>query len=163
MDIPEYLWRMYNEHRTQQRHHETQRSAVTTATLALAGAVVAFLSQTSTLFPAWPLGVFLIVLGLFGAAFSLKQAERSQLNAFLAQAYRRRLEEELETRERTAQVLNSLDLKARQEHRQKWTLWTAGVRDKGGKRDPLFRLYWFFVVLNLLVVAAGIVILVLTV
>jgi hypothetical protein len=54
MDIPEYLWRMYNEHRTQQRHHETQRGAVTTVTLALAGAVVAFVSQTSARLPAWP-------------------------------------------------------------------------------------------------------------
>jgi uncharacterized membrane protein YeaQ/YmgE (transglycosylase-associated protein family) len=162
MEIPEYLWRMYNEHRMQQRHHETQRGAVTTVTLALAGAVVAFLSQTSARLPAWPLAVFLIVLGVFGAAFSLKQAERSRLHAFIARAYRGQLEKEMATSNFTTEMLNSLDVNAREEHRQKWNWRTGGIGGKGTERDPLFRLYWFFFVFNMLIAAAGAVILVLT-
>jgi len=161
MEISEYLWRMYNEHRTQQRHHETQRGAVTTVTLALAGAVVAFTGETSARLPAWPLAVFLIVLGLFGATFSLKQAERAQLNASIALVYRRRLEQELETSDFTAEMLNSLDVDARKAHRQKWN-WRTGRVEMGSERGPLFRLYWFFVALNMLIVTAGVVILVLT-
>lgn len=45
MDISDYLWNMYNEHTTQGRHHETQRTAVSTVVLGLAGAVVAFIAQ----------------------------------------------------------------------------------------------------------------------
>ena len=83
------------------------------------------------------------------------------MNASIALVYRRPLEKELERSDFTAEVLNSLDLDARKEHRQKWNLRTGGV-EKGAERDPLFRLYWFFVALNMLIVTAGLATLVLT-
>jgi hypothetical protein len=77
LDKKEFLWNMYNEHVTQGRHHETQRTAVVTVVLALAGAVIAYLAQAKTSAVQWPMSVFLIILGIFGAGFSLKQTERA--------------------------------------------------------------------------------------
>jgi hypothetical protein len=80
------------------------------------------------------------VLGVFGAAFSLKQAERSRLHAFIARAYRRQLDKEVATSDCTADMLNSLDLNAREEHPQKWNWRTGRIGGKGAERDPLWTL-----------------------
>src|SRR5450759_4752098 len=63
VDATDYLWNMYNEHVTQGRHHEAQRTGVTTVVLALAGAVTAFIAQ-GHLEHAWTLAAFLIALGV---------------------------------------------------------------------------------------------------
>jgi hypothetical protein len=95
MEETEYLWRMYNEHTTQGRHHELQRTGVSTVVLALAGAVVAFLSQPTSSELRWPMAAFLVALGLFGAGFSLKQTERTRLHITIAVAYRKEMESRL--------------------------------------------------------------------
>lgn len=94
MDIPDYLWNMYNEHTSQGRHHETQRTAVSTVVLALAGAVVAVIAQ-GHFRQIWPLALFLILLGIVGALFSLKQAERARMHITIAGDFRRQLEQSL--------------------------------------------------------------------
>jgi len=164
VDVSDYLWNMYNEHTSQGRHHETQRTAVSTVVLALAGAVVAVIAQ-GHFRHTWPLAAFLILLGLVGALFSLKQAERTRMHITIAGAFRHELERSLATRYPPArsegnEIMEHLDhigKDARRKHREKWN-WKTGKDDRGAAktRDPLFPLYWFFIALNLLVSLLGV-------
>lgn len=168
MDVSDYLWNMYNEHTSQGRHHEAQRTAVSTVVLALAGAVVAVIAQ-GHFRRTWPLAAFLILLGLVGALFSQKQAERTRMHITIASAFRYQLEQSLTSRGSAtlprghdiAVHIKDIGTNARQKHRDKWN-WKTGKDDKGekGPRDPLFPLYWFFIALNLLVSMLGAAILV---
>jgi len=97
VDASDYLWNMYNEHTSQGRHHEAQRTAVSTVVLALAGAVVAVIAQ-GHFRRTWPLAAFLILLGLVGALFSQKQAERTRMHITIAGAFRHQLEQSLTSR-----------------------------------------------------------------
>jgi hypothetical protein len=162
MDDSEYLWRMYNEHTTQGRHHELQRTGVSTVVLALAGAVVAFLSQPASSELRWPMAAFLVALGLFGAGFSLKQTERTRLHISIAGAYGRELESRLQSPQHKHTPLDTINSDARRQHNLDWN-WRTGEddRNKGigrssSDRDPLFPLYWFFIALNLLVAVLGV-------
>ena len=164
MDVSDYLWNMYNEHTSQGRHHEAQRTAVSTVVLALAGAVVAVIAQ-GHFRHTWSLAAFLILLGLVGALFSLKQAERTRMHITIAGAFRHQLEQSLTSRGLAARPrgddiagnLAGIGKNARQEHRDKWN-WKTGRDDKGAAepRDPIFPLYWFFIALNLLVSMLGV-------
>lgn len=164
MDVSDYLWNMYNEHTSQGRHHETQRTAVSTVVLALAGAVVAVIAQ-GHFQHTWPLAAFLILLGLVGALFSLKQAERTRMHITIAGAFRRQLELSLVSRGPTAAAqgdeimsqLKYIGSNARKKHREEWN-WKTGKDDKKQPEpgDPLFPLYWFFIALNLLVSILGV-------
>jgi hypothetical protein len=156
---------MYNEHTSQGRHHETQRTAVSTVVLALAGAVVAVMSQ-GHFRHTWSLAAFLILLGLVGALFSLKQAERTRMHITIAGAFRHQLELSLISRDPTApaqadeitkQQLKYIGSNARKKHREEWN-WKTGKDDKKKPEpgDPLFPLYWFFIALNLLVSILGV-------
>ncbi len=90
-------WKMYAEHSTHLRHHETQRSTVAGTLIAIAAALVGLItfdkSITSTDAPAT---LFLIALGLFGAVFSAKQWERSSMHMQRARHYREKIDEVLE-------------------------------------------------------------------
>lgn len=164
MDISDYLWNMYNEHTSQGRHHETQRTAVSTVVLALAGAVVAVVAQ-GHFRHTWPLAAFLVLLGLVGALFSLKQAERTRMHITIAGDFRKQLELSLVSPDMTVppqggeivNQLQSIGSIARKKHRAEWN-WKTGKDDKKKRepRDPLFPLYWFFIALNLLVSVLGI-------
>jgi hypothetical protein len=61
-------WKMYSENCIQARHHETQRSAVASAFIAIAGAVIGIITLDKALTPLdLPLALLLIALGVFGA------------------------------------------------------------------------------------------------
>ena len=164
MDVSEYLWNMYSEHTNQGRHHETQRTAVSTVILALAGAVVAVVGQ-GQFRHTWALAAFLILLGIVGALFSLKQAERTRMHITIAGAFRYHLERSLSSHSSTApspggdimEHYMGIGTEAREKHRKGWN-WRTGKDDKkkAEPRDPLFPLYWFFIVLNLLVSVLGV-------
>lgn len=82
-------WKMCSENYTQARHHETQRSTVASAFVAIAGAVIGIITFDKGLTRVdVPLTLFLIVLGAFGATFSAKQYERTQLHTLRARGYR---------------------------------------------------------------------------
>jgi hypothetical protein len=82
-------WKMYSENCTQARHHETQRSAVASAFIAIAGAVIGIITSHKALTPLdLPLTLLLVALGGFGAVFSAKQYERIQLHTRRARGYR---------------------------------------------------------------------------
>jgi hypothetical protein len=163
VDVSDYLWKMYNEHTSQGRHHETQRTAVSTVVLALAGAVVAVIAQ-GHFRHTWSLAAFLILLGLVGALFSLKQAERTRMHITIAGAFRDQLEQSLAGQGPASlpqgEIANSLKCigrNARKKHGEEWN-WKTGKDDKTTPEppDPLFPLYWFFIALNLLVSILGV-------
>lgn len=90
-DESDVFWSMYQEQLTQSRHHEAQRTSANTILGAVAGGVIALIGNKDAAMMKWPLAVFLIALGLFGAVFTLKQTERAKLHTALAKEYRLRL------------------------------------------------------------------------
>ena len=92
----EVLWRMCNEHYTQARHHETQRSTMSQIILAVAAALVGFSGSTAASPQGrWAVALFIVLVGLFGALFSMKQYERSRFHMTAAGLHRRQLEKEI--------------------------------------------------------------------
>jgi hypothetical protein len=82
-------WKMFLENCTYARHYETQRSAVASAFIAVAGVVIGIITFDKVLTrPDLPLTLFLIALGAFGAVFSAKQYERNQLYTQRARGHR---------------------------------------------------------------------------
>jgi hypothetical protein len=83
------LWKMYLEHCTTVRHHETQRSSVAAAFVAIAAALVGLITFDKEITPRdLPSALFLLGLGLFGAAFCAKQWERACNHAEKARCFR---------------------------------------------------------------------------
>ena len=85
----EYWSKMYQEQITHARHHETLRSQATNLIVVISGALLAFLSSVA----ATPgrqviLGVFLIVVNIYGLLMSIKHYERSRLHVTVAGQYR---------------------------------------------------------------------------
>jgi amino acid transporter len=73
-DKADLLLDLYKEHCNWERHHETQRSSVTSILVAVAAGIlgiVTFDGHINTI--DLPLTSFLIIMGLFGVLFSAKQ------------------------------------------------------------------------------------------
>jgi uncharacterized membrane protein len=95
--LRDVLWKMYQEHCTQGRHHEIQRAAVATALLGIAAAAIGVATLNKTLTKVdLAATLFLIAVGVFGLVFSYKHAERFELHTTRARAYRSELDTLLE-------------------------------------------------------------------
>jgi hypothetical protein len=74
------LWRFYDEHAAQARQHETLRAAVTTILAGFAATMVGIVTrdgfERADILP----GALIIVIGLIGAALSLKHYERNRFH-----------------------------------------------------------------------------------
>jgi hypothetical protein len=93
-DGPEINWRFYKENMEHARHHETLRANITNMILLLSGigfSVVGYdkLVTNSDI----PLLIFLFILGIFWAAFSIKQAERARIHLVRAELFRNEIDE----------------------------------------------------------------------
>jgi len=90
----EILLAMYQDNIDQGRHHEIQRGNVTSAMLAIEAIIIGLITfdKQINLFDL-PLTIMLIVLGVFGAGFTLKQYERFSLHMERARVYRGKLDE----------------------------------------------------------------------
>ena len=87
------FWKMYQEHCTQGRHHETQRATVATALIAIAAAAIGIATLDKGLTRSdLPLTLFVVAIGLFGAFFSAKHYERFSLHMERARVYRDELD-----------------------------------------------------------------------
>lgn len=64
----------------QARHHEVQRSTVSGAIIAISAAVIGFITSHELTQADLPLTLFLMFIGLFGAAFCAKHYERYSLH-----------------------------------------------------------------------------------
>ena len=92
--LRDVLWKMYQEHCNEGRHHETQRSTVTNLVIVVAAGVIGLITYDKGI--TWadlPLTCFLILLGLFGAVFTLKHYERFAMHMARARSYRDALDE----------------------------------------------------------------------
>ena len=131
-DEDEILWRLYQDHLTHGRHHETLRATTTTVLLAVVAGVLGFLGAAH----AWPLAhehiplcVFLILLGIFGAFFSAKYHERFDFHMNRAREYRNALDKSLPNANINA-VRPKADKKTQAEYpwlyeRRLWHFWVA--------------------------------------
>src|SRR5262245_45115208 len=91
--LRDVLWKMYQEHCTQGRHHETQRAAVATAVLAIAAAAIGLATIDKGLTQVdLPATVFLVAVGVFGAIFAYKHYERFSMHMKRARHYRDELD-----------------------------------------------------------------------
>jgi hypothetical protein len=92
-DIRDMLWRLYQEHYTHIRHYESQRSTVTNLLIIIAAALLAFTTYDKAITRAdTPLACMLFLIGLFGAAFSIKYHERASLHYQRILKYREKLD-----------------------------------------------------------------------
>jgi len=92
--LKELLVMMYQENVTQCRHHETQRATVTSSIVAIDTIIIALITFDRTLTSSdIPLTLFLILLGIFGATFTLKHYERYRMHLQRSRQYRRKLDE----------------------------------------------------------------------
>lgn len=84
------IWaRMYEEQVRHARHHETLRAQSTHLIVVISAALLAFLSSNAaSTGQHYVLGVFLIVLNVYGLIMSLKHYERSRLHVTVAAQYR---------------------------------------------------------------------------
>ncbi len=84
------LWlRMYEEQVRHGRHHETLRSQSTNMVVVISAALLAFVSSDATSSDQDSLiGVFMVVINLYGLILSLKHYERSRLHVGVAAKYR---------------------------------------------------------------------------
>jgi len=140
-DESDFLWGMYQEHTTQGRHHEVQRTTMTSVLVAIAAGVLAFISNKDVPLIKWPLALFLIITGCFGAVFSAKHTERARLHMSIAGSYRTTLEAML------GNGLASIRERAETKHRKEW------------RRMERRRLHNFFIGLHLLIAMLGLILL----
>lgn len=87
--LTDACWKLYAEHCTHARHHETQRSIVAGTFLTIATAIIGLVTFDKVLGLAdLPLTLLLVAVGLFGAVFSAKQYERASLHELRARFFR---------------------------------------------------------------------------
>lgn len=98
-DQVDLLFKFYQEHTTQARHHETQRSTTSTILVAIAAGVTGLIRYDKEIdrIDFW-LSLLLAVIGFFGAAFVYKQYERYRLHTERAKRYRDAMDELLPDR-----------------------------------------------------------------
>lgn len=83
------FWKIYQEHCSQGRHHENQRSTVATGLIAVAAAIAGLVTFDDKLtLIDLPLTLFIVAIGLFGALFSAKQYERFRFHMEAAGLHR---------------------------------------------------------------------------
>ena len=81
--------RMYEEQVRHARHHETLRTQSTNLIIVISAAILAYLSSKLVL-PSQiiVIGIFLILINLYGCIISLKHYERSQMHLEVSRHYR---------------------------------------------------------------------------
>jgi ABC-type multidrug transport system fused ATPase/permease subunit len=159
--LRDILWKMYEENITKGRHHETERATVTNLVIAVAAAVLALVTydKAITLIDL-PLTIFLIFLGVFGAAFSSKYYERYQLHMKRARVYRNALDKVLSSQAgNSKRFLKELKKAADEEHEKSfqptskgktnWQRWMTFIHRRG--------LYQLWITFHLLITLLGLV------
>lgn len=90
----EILFALYQDNINQGRHHETQRSTVTSSILAIDTIIIGLITFDKCINGSdVPLTILVTALGIFGAAFTLKHYERYSLHMQRARLYRNKLDE----------------------------------------------------------------------
>ena len=148
-DRVDLLWKVYQEHYTNARHHETQRSSVIQYLLITGGLIGTLISAGGVTRGDWPLAAFLIALGLFGAIFSGSHFERYHRHKKRAGAYREHIDTITFPDELLLwQLKDTCDRERRARH--PWLTWMVSV-------------HWLWLAFPLLVSLLGVILLVMAV
>lgn len=92
-DQTDVLLNIYQEHCAWERHHEEQRATVTNLLIAVAAGVISVITFDGKLSTAdFPLALFLVMQGIFGALFTAKHYERFAMHQKRADLYRKTLD-----------------------------------------------------------------------
>lgn len=92
--LKEILFGMYQDNIASYRHHETQRATVTSSIIAIDAIIIGIVTFDKAI--NWldtPLLILLIILGVFGAAFTAKHFERTSLHTERSRFLRKELDE----------------------------------------------------------------------
>ena len=93
--LKDILFALYNENVTQCRHHESQRATVTSSIIAIDTIIIGLITFDKVINHVdIPLSILLIILGIFGATFTLKHYERYSLCVERLRQYRKELDEQ---------------------------------------------------------------------
>ena len=85
----EVRMRMYEEQVRHARHHETLRTQSTNLIIVIPAEILAYLSSTLVLFSQGVvIGIFLILINLYGCIISLKHYDRSQMHLEVSRHFR---------------------------------------------------------------------------
>lgn len=141
MEEKDFLWGMYQEHCNEGRHHEEQRSTMSNLIIVLSGGVLGLMTIKDLSFNTWPLGIFLILIGIFGSLFCAKHYSKWKFHMMLAGRYRNKLEKYLPDTK-----VRDLRLEVGEEHKSKTNLLINKIR-----------LHQFWIGLHLLITLMGIV------
>src|SRR5690242_19874218 len=76
----------WSEHRQQMRQSETQRSLLTNYVLVISSALTGLAVQQKLAREAFPLAVFVVVIGIYGAVTMAKYHERAEYHVTQARA-----------------------------------------------------------------------------
>ncbi len=88
------LWRMYSDNVTQSRHHENERGAIVGVVFTISAALIGLITFDGSISGGndAAVAIFLFATGLFGAAFSYKNYERSCYHFQRARNFRDRID-----------------------------------------------------------------------
>jgi len=143
-DEIELYWRIYTENCTQGRHHESMRATLTTLIAAIAAGALGLLKTDVPSCQQMPLGILVVILGLFGAFASRKHYERFALHMRRASMYRNKIDHLLRglnlaalKREADAKHVKSFALTGRVSLAWLWSLMNLAVAAIG------FGAVWF--------------------
>jgi hypothetical protein len=137
--VIEALWKMYSEHCTHVRHHETQRSSVASSFVAIAGALVGLITfDKEVTMHDIPAALLLLGLGVFGAFFCAKQWERACMHTERSRFYRNKIDE----------LLPGVDIRALKQEADK-------SHNSNFPRLHTLRLHKFWIALYLLIALLG--------
>jgi Ca2+/Na+ antiporter len=138
--LRDVLGKIFQEHCTRSRHHQIQRSKVIGTIVAVSAAIIGIITFDKTIAaPAdLPLAFLLIVLGVFGAGFAMKHYERFNFHMERARSHRDALDALL-----PGQSLQRLNREADSAHEKKFP------------RMHKWRLYYWWLTLNLIVALIG--------
>lgn len=93
--LKDILFALYSENVNQCRHHESQRATVTSSIIAIDTIIIGLITFDKVInYTDIPLSVLLIILGIFGATFTLKHYERYSLCVERLRQYRKELDEQ---------------------------------------------------------------------
>jgi hypothetical protein len=93
--LKDLLFALYSENVIQCRHHETQRATVTSSIIAIDTIIIGLITFDKAINRLdIPLSVLLILLGIFGATFTLKHYERYSLCVERLRQYRQELDKQ---------------------------------------------------------------------
>ena len=136
-DARDYLLTKYREHNSQARQHENLRAMATNFIIAIAGAVLVFVRDQDPEIRATA-GIFLLVIGTFGALMSYKHYERFRYH----KRYAREIDKRLREREPADNLEHIDEIESRHKERFGWIART--------------RLYQLWVFVHLFVALLGI-------